>query len=86
MTESVESAEARAEREREQEAQQDLHAGEEHPQLLQQLGEVAVSALQRRLRPLTAVPGVIALLARLRHREHRVAYPDAPDRKQPPTG
>jgi phosphoglycolate phosphatase-like HAD superfamily hydrolase len=81
MPESVESDEARAEREREQEAQQDLHAGEEHPQLLQQLGEVAVSALQRRLRPLTAVPGVIALLARLRDREHRAAYPAAPERK-----
>src|SRR6478735_3941959 len=80
VAERVEAHEAGAEREGEQEAQQDLHAGEEHAEFLQQLGEVAVGALQRRLRPLTAVPSVVAFLT-LPHQKHPVAYPAALDQK-----
>jgi len=40
VAESIEPREDGAEGEREQEAEQDLHTGEQHTQLLQQFGEV----------------------------------------------
>jgi hypothetical protein len=69
--EGVDRRESVHERQHEKEREQNLHPGLGDAQLLQQLAEVPVRPLERRLRTVLGVPRVVAHQRRFHRSDHR---------------